>query len=92
MFSVIPDPVRAPWDLPRAREDLESREDSELFGRLRRAPGAAGGLMTLEGWMAHWQMVGDPAAVYSYDIVYDICTLVLCLSRFFRCGGFLLLF
>eukprot|EP00904_Undaria_pinnatifida_P010000 jgi/Undpi1/612/HiC_scaffold_10.g04076.m1 len=63
VFGVIPDPACAPWDPPRSQlqEDLEALEDGEvLFGRLRRRPGADRG-MTLEAWMAHWQML----ALYS---------------------------
>lgn len=66
VFGVIPDPACAPWDPPRSQlqEDLEALEDGEvLFGRLRRRPGADRG-MTLEAWMAHWQMVCMLCVVY----------------------------
>lgn len=56
VFSVIPDPSCAPWDYLRSREEFDM-EESELFGRLRRAPGTRQA-MSEEGWIAHWQMVG----------------------------------
>lgn len=56
VFSVIPDPACAPWDYLRSTEEFDS-EESELFGRLRRAPGVCQA-MSEEGWIAHWQMVG----------------------------------
>lgn len=59
IFRVIPDPACAAWDTPRSTAEFDWQEGSyELFGRLRRAPGAVPE-MTLEGWVAHWQMVGD---------------------------------
>lgn len=67
VFSVIPDPACAPWDEPRSVSEfgwrLDSFSDRGLFGRLRRAPGArVKDAMTLEAWIAHWQMVRvDPS-------------------------------
>lgn len=57
IFSVIPDPACGAWDSPRAKEDEEAPEDVDAFGDLRRSPGARPAL-TVEGWIAHWQMVG----------------------------------
>lgn len=66
VFSVIPDPVCAPWEPPRSLDEdalgslgraQDSRPQSPPFARLGRVPGAGGGAMTAEGWIAHWQMV-----------------------------------
>eukprot|EP00903_Cladosiphon_okamuranus_P007205 g6994.t2 len=73
VFSVIPDPTCAPWDTPRSHHEEghgvsssssslgQGQEDSNYlhvppFARLGRAPGA-GRAMSMEGWMAHWQML-----------------------------------
>lgn len=56
IFSVIPDPQCAPWDLPRSDDDYQAQEGGGLYGKLRRSPGARRGL-TAEAWIAHWQMV-----------------------------------